>query len=137
MKSLLLFLLLAWVPVSADRPSWQASAGGSGGRAGAGSSVTVFSDGRVVHTSWDKAGAPREERLVRTLGNKEVLALEKLLNDPALARMQQQTNGNMTAFLTYQSGKLARHYSWSYGETVPSALERAHEAVQRAGAPVR
>lgn len=134
MNKLLLLLLMVCLPVGARPLPWQARAGQSGGFTGGGSYLSVFSDGRVTQTTWSDAGAPKKERPVRTLPKKDVLALEKILNDPALLAVQHNQPSNMTSYLEVQAGKVIRRYAWGLGSTPPAPLRRAYDAVNRAAA---
>lgn len=111
MKSLVLALILAALPVSAERPlKWSVSLGSSGGFTGGGKMSIIRSSGDIVSEKWATATATHESEVTGYVNQEELDLIERMVADPNLHKAQVSKPGNMSRTLQINYGEIKKTF---------------------------
>ncbi len=133
MKALAIALILAALPVAAERPlKWSVSVGSSGGYTGGGRTSIIRSSGDIITEKWDTAAAPHDTQVTGYVNQEELDLIERLLADPNLHKAQVSKPGSMSRFLQVNYGEIKKTFTVEVGEPFPEPVERLSREVSRA-----
>ncbi|MBX3171370.1 MAG: hypothetical protein KF760_28430 [Candidatus Eremiobacteraeota bacterium] len=133
MKALALALILAALPVAAERPlKWSVSVGSSGGFTGGGRTSIIRSSGDIITEKWETATAPHDSQVTGYVNQEELDLIERLLADPNLHKAQASKPGNMSRFLQFHYGEIKKTFTVEVSEPFPEPVERLSREISRA-----
>lgn len=133
MKSVVIALILAALPVAAERPlKWSVSLGSSGGYTGGGRLSIIRSSGDIVSEKWATATSPHESEVTGYVNQEELELLERMVADPNLHKAQVSKPGNMSRVLQINYGEIKKTFTVEVNEPFPEPVEKLSREVSRA-----
>lgn len=133
MKALAIALILAALPVAAERPlKWSVSIGSSGGVTGGGRTSIIRSSGDIITEKWDTAAAPHDSQVTGYVNQEELDLIERMVADPNLHKVQVSKPGNMSRFLQVNYGEIKKTFTVEVNQPFPEPVERLSREISRA-----
>ena len=133
MKSLVIALILAALPVAAERPlKWSVSLGSSGGYTGGGKMSIIRSSGDIISEKWATATSAHESEVTGFINQDELDLIERMVADPNLHKAQVSKPGNMSRTLQIHYGEIKKTFTVEVNEPFPEPVERLSREISRA-----